>query len=443
MKNIFSFKTKKNIIARSYDISSKDFVALPDSPYNEQEKQSFRWEIGLVRDILSVYASIFIAAIGYGIMAVMIAFKMEENIKNEILISVSSATQICSGIIISRFVPAIGRKFGITRTIYLGTLMSALSGFLVYFYAGYFLWLITVFLIGTSSFICGVVRQTMTIDLAPKHIRATIISCGAMLFSIGNSLGPILLTMIKTSDNFTTYLVIFGFLSLSMVPLQRIRKIDANVREEKRIGIWRYIKNSPKIMCASFSVNYALSSCGTFIIIYGIKIGMDQSDASLLLSVLLFGSVFSIPLGYLTDLINRRFLMILFAALSSICAVTLFYNQDPQKIYLLIFLMFGCLVGIKLPALVLINEKYKPTQRLAVNSAFGRMALFGNLFGIFLTGSIMKYHGPQGLWLSIITILFSFLIFCCFNYITKLIKGTLNFSNFHFFNNNQNQDEQL
>ena len=441
------FKIKKSIISQSYDISSKDFIALPSRIYDKEDKQAslqeFRLDNILIKDILSIYASIFIAAIGYGILAVMIAFKAEQYIKNEILISLSSATQISSGIIFARFLPILGRKIGLTNSIYLGTAMSSISSLLIYSYSGYFLWLLTVFIIGASSFICGVVRQTMTIDLAPSHIRASVISCGGMLFSIGNSLGPIFLQLVKTFDGFTTHLMIFGFLLTSMLPLSRITKIEAKVREEKKIGIWRYIKNSPKIMFASFAVNYALSSCSTFIIIYGMKIGMDQGSASLLLSVLLFGAVFSIPIGYLTDLINRRFLMISCATLSVICALLLFQNEDPQKIYILIFLMFGCMVGIKLPAIILINEKYKPTQRLAVNSSFGKMALLGNLFGIFLTGSIMKYYGPKGLWLSIILILSSFLIFCCLNYINKAIKSDLDFSKFYFFNKNKTYDEQL
>lgn len=438
------FKIKKNIISRSYDISSKDFIALPSRLFNKEAiKENFCWDSALIKDILSVYASIFIAAIGYGMIAVMIAFKMEEYIKNEVLMSFSSATQISSGIIFARFLPALGRKIGLTNSIYLGTTMSAISSLLIYSYSGYFLWLVTVFILGTSSFICGVVRQTMTIDLAPQHIRGTIISCGGMLFSIGNSLGPIFLQLVNTSDSFTTHMMIFGFLLASMLPISRITRIEAKVREEKKIGIWRYIKNSPKIMFASFAVNYALASCSTFIIIYGMKIGMDQGSASLLLSVLLFGAVFSIPIGYLTDLINRRLLMISCATLSVICAQLLFHNEDPQKIYILLFLMFGCMVGVKLPALVLINEKYKPTQRLAVNSSFGKMALLGNLFGIFLTGSIMKCCGPKGLWLSITFMLSSFLIFCCLNYINKAIKGDLDFSKLYLFNKNKTYDEQL
>ncbi|MBU6339090.1 MAG: MFS transporter [Rickettsiales bacterium] len=433
----------KNVVSRSYDISSKDFDAFPEN--NQKSGRTFHWTSDLVKDILAVFSSIFIAAIGYGIMSVMIAIKMEEYVKNEILMSLSSGTQIVSGIILSRFLPTLGRKIGLTNSIYLGTTISAFAAFLMHFYAGYFLWLATIFVFGASNFLCGVVRQTITIDLSPRHVRATIISCSGMLFSIGNSCGPIFLNLIdNTSNNISSHLFACMFFVISMIPLHRIKKHEKIVvREDKQIELWRYIKNSPKIMFAGFCVNYALSSCSTFIIIFGIKSGLKPSEASMLLSMLLFGAVFSVPLGYLTDLINRRFLMIFFSILSIICSQLIYYNSDLSKIHTLLFLMFGALIGIKLPAFVLINDKYKPTQRLAVNSAFGKISLIGNIFGIFCTGAIMKYFGPQGLWMSVTIILFLFLLFCSMNYLSKAVKGELKLKDFYLFNKNKNYDEQL
>ena len=87
-------------------------------------------------------------------------------------------------------------------------------------------------------------------------------------------------------------------------------------------------------------------------------------------------------------------------------------NNNPQEIHTLLFVMFGCLAGIELPAIVLINEKYKPTQRLAVNGAFARISLSGNIVGLFISGAFIKKFGPDGLWLSVMFVLAFFLFFC-------------------------------
>ena len=134
-------------------------------------------------------------------------------------------------------------------------------------------------------------------------------------------------------------------------------------------------------------------------------------------------------------------MMISCAILSFICIIALYHNNDPQRMYVLVFLMFGCMIGMKLAAVVLINEKYKPTQRLAVNSAFSKFSLIGNIFGIFCTGAIMKSFGPKGLWISVIFILAIFLLFCCYNYLIKFFKKELDFKDFSFLNTNKTINE--
>ncbi len=431
------FHPKREITTRSYDVAGSGFTPLPIQ--NQTSEEKFAWTPALIHDFSAIFSSIFLSSIGYGILMVMIALKMELHVKNEILMSISTATQIGAGVIFSRFLPSMGRKTGLVQSIYIGTAISAVFSIFAYFYVNYIIWLITIFALGTSFFICGVTRNTIMIDIAPPHMRALIISIGTMLVAIGNSFGPIFLNFLQTAEHFSSFALASAFYLISMLPLSRLRRIDVGLREEKKIGIWRYIKNSPKIMFAGFAVSYAMSSSSAFLIIYGIRIGLPKDEASLLLSVLLFGTIFSIPIGYLADIFNRRMMMISSTALALAFSLSLFFNQDDSRIRILLFLMFGCLAGIKLPAVVLINEKYKPTQRLAVNSAFSRFGLIGNICGLFATGAVMKCCGPQGLWLSVSIILSAFLIFCCHNYIKKIMNNEFNFKDFSIFNKHQNE----
>ncbi len=430
------FHFKETNLTRNYDIVATGFSSAQISPIEALRPKS-KWDVEFIKDVTALFSSIILSSIGYGILAVLIAFKVEEYIKNEILISFSSASQIAAGVVVARFLPSLGRKIGMVNSLYLASFVSAICALLMYFYISYLLWILTIFIFGIALFICGVTRQTLMIDIAPVHMKAMMISLGSMLVAIGNSFGPIFLDLIKTSNSFTSFSVAACAYILSMLPLSRLKKTEIEVREEKKIGIWRYIQTSPKIMFAGFCVNYAMSSANAFLIIYGIKIGMSHSDSALLYSVLLFGTIFSIPLGYLTDIINRRFLMIFSAFLALMCIISLIYNTNPQKTYLLLFLTFGCMTGMKLPAIVLINEKYKPTQRLAVNAAFAKFSLIGNIFGIFCTGAIMNSYGPNGLWASLAIILNFYLIFCLFNYFKKFLKGELNFDKFSLSNDSR------
>jgi len=417
------FKTSQQPIARNYDSAQLGIPNItPNQSLENIDKANFLY------NFIAVFSSIFLSSIGYGILMVLISLQVEHHIKNEILISISTATQISSGVFFARFLPGIVAKYGALKTIRFYSIISALSAVILCFYFNYFWWLIVILAFGISLFSCGVVRQTIMIDIAPVKSRAIIISCGTMVVSIGNSLGPLIYNIVNFNNQLIIHLIACGFYLVSIIPILRLNFSSNNICKEKKITIFRYIKNSPKIMLAGFCTSYALSSTNAFLIIYGIKVGLSTRDSAMLLSTLLFGTILSIPIGYLADIINRRLLMIFSAFMALICSFYLLYQNNVNEIHLALFLLFGFLAGVKLPAIVLINEKYKQTQRISVNTAFARFSLTGNIFGLFSTGLLMKSIGPQGLWASICLILTIFLVICLSDYFMKVKKGQFELS---------------
>ncbi|MFT6331910.1 MAG: MFS family permease [Lentimonas sp.] len=357
----------------------------------------------LIVNILAIYLSVFFSSTGFGMMLVLISVKMDQFVVNEALISLSAATQIIAGILFAKYLPILAKKYGSIKIAQIASLISALVVLLTYQYFGFFFWLFIMFVFGVSSFAFFVIRQSITLDIAPKNHKALIVSVGGMLIALGNACGPIILGFIGPEG--LPYFVASGFYLLSMAPMMWFKNYNYAFSSSKKIGLLRYIKISPKIMFGGFTFNYVYSAAVTFLIIYGLRSGLEVNQASLLLSVLLLGTVFSIPMGYVTDKINRRFLILLSTSVCLTCSIFLLFTSKPALMAILLFLLFGFMIGIKLPALVLINEKYKPTQRLAVNSAFNKICLIGSIFGIFVTGIIMDLFNEKGLWISIIIML--------------------------------------
>jgi predicted MFS family arabinose efflux permease len=294
---------------------------------------------------------------------------------------------------------------------------------------------------GTSLFITSVTRNTIMIDIAPTKFRALSISIGSVAVAVGTALGPIIINILGTGENLITFIYSAVIYVISGIIIFRVKKIDSIIRHQKKIAIYRYILHSPKIMISGFSFSYVMCSCSAFSIIYGLKIGLDESQSSLLLTYLLLGNIAFIPMSYLCNKFNLRFLMICFSLISLYSIINISKIENFENLHLYFFILFVCLSGIKLPTLVLINEKYKSTQRLAVNSAFTQVTLLGAVFGLITTGIAIKAFGYQGLWYSTGGILVLHLIFCFLNYAKKIIFGEIKLSNFSIIKKNIEPEE--
>jgi MFS family permease len=436
------------IFYRDQSKSSKNFnynhEGIIDSSINKNEiDKNITLNLVVFKDLLTIFSSILLSAIGYGIMTVLISVRLQQFVKDEILISISTLFQIGSGIIFSKYVPAITNKFGLTRTIFLSTLATAICCVLMFKFVNYGLWLIIVYLYGATIFICSINRGTAMVDLTPLQLRSIVISIGLTLIPVGSGLAPLILNLLNTRDTIWSFLLASFVFLLSYLPIHLLKKINSIVRENKKFVAWRYIKNSPKIFASCFTSSFIMSSVGVFSIIYGLQIGMPQNKAAILLTALFFGTIFNIPIGILCNYISIRFI-ILFSTISSIIVIYLLYNyRTEENIFLLFFLLYGFMSGIKLPANVLINEKYQANQRIIVMSTFSRVSITGTICGIINTGLSMKFLGTQGIWITYFIMLIIFLFFWIFNYIFKFINHSLSFKDLTFFKQKINETEKL
>lgn len=390
--------------------------------------------IAVFKDLITVFSSILLSAIAYGIMTVLISVRLENYVKNEFLISISTIAQVGSGAIFSKFLPPIAHKIGLIKSIFYSTILSAICCLLMFEFINFPIWLIIVYLYGTSIFVSSISRGTIMIDLTPPKLRSIVISVGLTLIPLGSGLSPLILNLVNTNDSILSFILASAFFLLSYLPIRYLKKVDSIIRENKNFAIWRYIKNSPKIFASCFTASFIMSSIGAFSIIYGLQLGMNQNNASILLTSLLFGTVFNIPIGILCNYINKRFIILFNAICALIVVLILLKFNSNQNIYFLFFLLYGFMSGVKLPANVLINEKYQSNERLIVLNAFARVSIIGTICGILNSGIAMKYLGSNGLWVTYVGILLIFLIFWTINYILKFINHSISLKDLTFFN---------
>jgi len=113
----------------------------------------------LIVNLSAIYLSIFLSSVSFGIISVLIAVKMDKFVGNETLISLAAAMQIFAAIFFAKYLPIVSKKLGILKTIQISTFCAAVMALVLYQYFGYFIWLFTIFIFGTSLFAFSIITM--------------------------------------------------------------------------------------------------------------------------------------------------------------------------------------------------------------------------------------------------------------------------------------------
>ena len=180
------------------------------------------------------------------------------------------------------------------------------------------------------------------------------------------------------------------------------RKKQAPLAQEKTAPFWRYLALAPVAMAATM-LNAALEAAGmNLLVIYAVNLGWSENLAALLLSVLMTGAiVLQLPVGWLADRVDRRRLVVIFAAASTFGALIWPWALAFAPLaWGVMFFWGGLFVGIYTLVIIQVGERFSGAQLAGVYAAMSIMWAAGALLGPSLGGLAMSV-GRDGLpWLA-------------------------------------------
>jgi MFS family permease len=163
-------------------------------------------------------------------------------------------------------------------------------------------------------------------------------------------------------------------------------------------SLWR---NSPVAVGAVFAVGISNGAFGTLAAVYATEVGLSVTDVTLFASLpLLAGALAQIPLGIVSDRVERRKLLVGLAA-TALVAAAIFVLIDPEPRLAKIGLgaAFGAAIFTMYPVIVAhANDHAKPGSGIQV--AAGLLMVFGvgSIIGPTLGGALMTRFGSSALF---------------------------------------------
>ena len=276
-------------------------------------------------------------------------------------------------------------------------------------------WLWTLFRVIYGICFAGLilVTESWLNSATDSKLRGRVLAIYGIVILLGMGASPLILNLAKP-DSFVPFMVVSILLSLALVPVTLSQVRSPEMEASSRLSLKKLYRTSPTGIAGILCVGLYLGAFYGMAPTFAQQIGFDVREITLFLGLPAAGALFlQWPLGWLSDRINRQFVILLsFAGTACICLLLADINvNSPRHLYLLAFL-FG---GLAFPAyslcIALTNDYLLEEDILPAASGLILVYGVGAACGPFLASLAMDRIGPGGLFFSIAGVVFLFLVF--------------------------------
>ena len=283
-----------------------------------------------------------------------------------------------------------------------------------------YVWILGRFITGFSIISIYVVVESWLNDRATNRTRGKVLSIYMIITFIGIGLGTLLLNF-NSPTNYEPFILVSLLLSIALVPILLTKRKPPTFKKISRIKIKELYKISPLGTFSMFCVGFIHPAIFTMGAVYGALMNFSVLEISLYLFLItLAGALFQWPIGYLSDLFDRRIILIITALVGSILSILCFFSVtvSPDFINLsnnwkniiqhisnhrfVFYIFISLYAGMSLPLfslnLAYVND-FLPKEKF-VSAGAGMQIIFGlsAMISPFVCSFFMREIGPNGIF---------------------------------------------
>ncbi len=251
-----------------------------------------------------------------------------------------------------------------------------------------------------------VVAESWLNDRATNETRGQILSIYMVVTYGGMTAGQFLLN-VGDPSGFDLFVLISVMVSLALVPISLTAAPAPVFDAPSPVGLRQLYVISPLGMVGGLATGLANGTIFGMGAVYGKVAGLSNAEISLFMGLMLLGGMLlQWPVGRISDLLDRRKVIVGVTSLAALFAATAGLVPDLPLWWLLgLTFLFG---GMTLPMYSLcgahLNDYLDPKQMVAASSAFVLVNGLGAILGPTSGSIAMQLAGPEGffLWLALV-----------------------------------------
>ncbi len=354
-------------------------------------------------------AIVLVALVGVSLSLTipLLSLDMERMGVTSTLNGLNTATAGIANLLIVPFVPRLAARFGV-RLLLLGAILIGIVSTLLFPVAPFLAWFPLRFALGASLGTLFVLSEYWINATAPADRRGMVMGLYATVLAVGFAAGPALLAIFGTSG-WPPYIAAAVLFSTALIPLAlahgRAPEFDESESGERNILF--FLRAAPAATLAALI--FGAVETGTFALlpIYGTRTGLDEQAAAALVSMIALGNVlFQIPVGYVSDKVDRRKVLFICGFLGAVGAALIpALAHSPATLKAGLFIFGGIVGGLYTVGLAHLGQRYTGHDLASANAAFIMLYSVGLIIGPPLVGGGMDLLGPNGMAATLGTLL--------------------------------------
>jgi MFS family permease len=316
-------------------------------------------------------------------------------------IGINTAVGGVAALIISPMTGGLARRLGTTRLIYLSILACCVSLVLLE-PAPFWLWFVLRFVLTAAITVLFVISEFWINATAPDHKRGLIMGIYSTVLSVGFAAGPAVLAVFG-SDSLVPLATAVVTLLLSAIPVAFAGGFVPQVEGRPNHKLFALLLIAPAATLAAFIYGSGESTMFTFMALWGIREGLSEASAALLITMAGLGNLLSqIPIGLVADRANKTLALAVCGAFGFIGAVLMPLTVGtPWMIFTVLFFWGGLAAGLYTVGLTQLGARFSGADLAAANGLFVMLYAVGMLVGPGVGGIALDKWPLWGMPMSI------------------------------------------
>jgi MFS family permease len=233
------------------------------------------------------------------------------------------------------------------------------------------------------------------------------------IIDIGSVTGEQFMIPIFGPGGFTIFAIMSIMITLSLVPVSLGDRSNPAAPEDVKLDLARVWRISPLGSIGCIAVGLTNSAFRSLSPVYAEQIGMSVTDVVTFVSIgIIGGAMIQYPLGHLSDLWDRRRILLIATSGAMLSALALVFlaGTGPLANFMLVFIFGSFAMPLYSLSAAHANDRADKGEFVLVNAALMLFYSFGAIGGPVIAAFFMQNFGPSWLFIFCATIYATFLL---------------------------------